>query len=364
MSRPFVVITTRLPPAMCGIGGYSALLRKHWPGDHSVVTFLVVGEAAAAEPISLTDTIVEFGGDPQRLGDAMRAIGTADVLLHYAGRAYDRLGCPRWLPRALAQWKREFPESRLMLIVHELPGRFPITSRHFWLGKINERIVKRLATLADVLVTNTENHARVLRRISGRDDVQLLPVPSNIEVISRENGTRTATQFVLFGLPFGRLQTLQLFDPKIREWISCGLLEQLHLIGPVDDKFSAQADELIASWPQPGVVTRHGVVPAPDVSRLLTRARFALTNITPETWSKSTAFMAAAAHRCAVVRVGAPVLSAPLSFTVLADEIDTISNSEVEKRAAQLRDWYQTTADWPMLGKSLNTIWSGDRHVS
>ena len=54
--RPLVVITTRLPPATCGIGSYSALLREHWPHISSPVEFLVVDSADDAHARSRTAT--------------------------------------------------------------------------------------------------------------------------------------------------------------------------------------------------------------------------------------------------------------------------------------------------------------------
>lgn len=353
MTRPFVIITTRLPPAICGIGSYSAILRKHWPNEQTAVEFLVVGEAAGAGRVGDRDTITEFGEEPRRLRDALRRIGAADVLLHYAGRAYHRLGCPTWLPGVLAAWKREFPAGRLTVFFHELPGAMRITSPHFWLGRIDAHIIRRLAALAEVVATNTEHHVEELRRITRRSDVQWLPVGSNIEARTPETGGRADDEFVLFGLPFGRLQTLQLFSSYLRTWSAEGRLRKLHIIGPVDDKFSAEADALIGAWTNPAVVVRHGMLPPSAVSRLLSRARFALTNVTPETWSKSGAFMAAAAHGCAVVRCGAKSGAAPLCYTVTANEVATVSPEDVERKTTALAQWYHDNADWPVIAQRL-----------
>ena len=34
-SRPLIIISTRLPPQLCGIGTFSWLLRRHWPGERA-----------------------------------------------------------------------------------------------------------------------------------------------------------------------------------------------------------------------------------------------------------------------------------------------------------------------------------------
>ncbi|MDQ6654399.1 MAG: glycosyltransferase, partial [Verrucomicrobiota bacterium] len=186
------IITTRLPPATCGIGSYSALLREHWPESTAPVAFLVMDGAAAARHAS-SDEVAEFHGSGSELGRQLDWLGTGDLLLHYAGRAYQRFGCPLWLPGVLARWKRKFPGSRLMIMAHEVPGRLPMASRHFWLAQVNACIIRRLARIADVLVTNTPHHAAQLSRISGRSDVQLLPVGSNISGSSHPAPERSAT---------------------------------------------------------------------------------------------------------------------------------------------------------------------------
>lgn len=355
--RTLAIVTTRLPPAMCGIGAYSALLRRHWPGDFAA-EFLVVDDAAEAQVLA-GDKVIAFNGNGARLARELDRIGAGDVLLHYAGRAYQRFGCPRWMPGVFQNWKAKFPGGRLMIVVHEMPADgFPITSRHFWLGKMSVGILRRLAAQADVLVTNTEHHLTQLRRIRGRDDVHLLPVGSNIEVapdISLE--PRAPTEFVLFGLPFGRLQTLQMFDSAVRRWHASDRLAKLHIIGPDSDKFTRQADALIEAWPSSIAIERHGILPAHEVSRLLRRARFALTNINLATWSKSTAFMACAAHECAVLISERSADAAPLSFAVRAEELDTIAPGEVDARAAALGHWYREHADWPVIAARMAALW-------
>ena len=359
--RTLVIVTTRLPPATCGIGTHSWLLRKHWP-EPTPVEFLVIDGAAVANGVG-GDRITEFGGQARELARQLERIGTTDVLLHYAARAYHRYGCPVWIPGVLAHWKRKFPRSRLMVFVHELHGVLPITSRHFWLGQVNAWIVRGLAATADVLVTNTEHHAARLRGITKRDDIHLFPVSSNIEPTAafRFSQPRARTEFVLFGLSFGRLITLQKFAGEVVRWHARGMLTKLHIIGPEGDEFTRQADELIAHWPESIVIVRHGILPPNQVSRHLSEARFALTNVTPETWSKSGAFMACAAHRCAVVISVEGSAAGPLSHAVLAREVDSIPEAEINRRTVALADWYQTNADWPVIARQLASLFEKHR---
>lgn len=363
MNRPFAIITTRLPPAVCGVGTYSAVLRRHWPNESQPVEFLVVAEADTAQLAFGDDTVVNCAGDGRRLRDALQRIGAADVVLHYAGRAYHRLGWPAWLPSALAEWKRDFPAGRLLVFFHEMPGDLPITSRHFWIGLLQARVIRRLVEIADVVVTNTNEHATRLRRLTKRNDVSVVPISANIEPAEsalEQTAARQPGEFVVFGLSFGRLQTLHAFQAHILRWTNEGRISVLHLIGPDGDQFSVQADELIAKWPNSSVVIRHGSLPAAEVSRLLLRGRFALTNVTPETWSKSGAFMACAAHRCTVVRAGTRTESQPLAFTVVADEVAALVPDELEWRTNALADWYRTNAAWPVVAEQLAALFSNE----
>jgi hypothetical protein len=344
--KPLVVITTRLPPAMCGIGTCSWLMREHWPNES--VRFLVLDEAPSNATTSRGDSVTSINGGADALTRELDRIGAADIVLHYAGRAYHRFGFPFWLPRALSRWKRRYPESRLAVFVHEVPGALPMTSRHYWLGRLSKAVLRRLAVVADELITNTEHHARELKTIAKGRAVSIVPIASNIEAAAPEQESRSRGEFVLFGLPFGRLQTLQIFDRHIDGWLSAGVLKQLHIIGPHDDRFAAQAEALLSRWPRQDFIIRHGVLSSPEVAHILHRAQFALTNATEETWSKSGAFMACAANACPVV-IAEPAAGGPLSYAIPASEVASIKPVDAEARAAKLKAWSDENADWPVI---------------
>ncbi|MCA1659446.1 MAG: hypothetical protein LC642_02735 [Verrucomicrobiaceae bacterium] len=275
---------------------------------------------------------------------------------------YQRVGCPVWMPGALARWKKRNPHGRLFLFAHELPAPFPITSHHFWFAKVNEWIMQRLARVADVLITNSENHVRQLRRLSGRDDVELLLVPSNIEPVADAPLHRARGEFVIWGLPFGRWQTLQLFDAHIRRWQTDGVLTRLHISGPQEGEFVTRAEALIREWPRPELVQRHPPLGPAASARLLQSAGFALTNVSAETWSKSGVFMACAATRCPLVmEKKADVV--PLCYTISPEEIPNIADAELETRAAALEKWYRANADWPVTAKRMALIAEGVAHA-
>jgi hypothetical protein len=364
-ARPFVIISTRLPPQVCGIGTFSWLLHQHWPTDTSHVQFLVVEDAAQSAATLGYDTISEFNAKAAKLSRALESAGEADVFLHYAGRAYHRYGCPLWLPAVLRTWKAKNSAGRLLIFFHELPGEFPIASRHYWINLCNRQVIRKLAQLADAIITNTSDHATKIETISGRGDVHLVTVGSNIVAPVpplRDSQERLRTEFVIFGLPFGRWQTLQMFDSEIRAWQKDGRLTRLHLIGPPDEEFDLRSDKLIAAWPVPSVVTRHGMLPSSEVSKLLAQAQFGFTNATLENWSKSTAFMAYASHGCAIVsrwsrNRGTPE---PLCFIISPDEVATISDPDLNRRTESLKKWYYQNADWNVIARKISALLLAD----
>lgn len=356
MKRPFVIITTELPPASCGIGTYSSLLRRHWPNESRSVEFLVMDAPARPSVLRNSDRITPFHGRGGKLGRELDRIGAADVLLHYAGRAYQRWGCPLWLPGALARWKRDHPGSRLTIFAHEIPGEMPITSHHFWLGKANAWILRRLASIGDLLVTNTSNHAAQWRNLSHREDIHVVPVASNIEPVTAALEPRARGEFLIFGLSFGRLQTLLRFAEYIHGWKVDGRITKLHLVGLEGDDFSERADQLMQGAGLEPLLVRRGFLTSAEVAGLLAVVEFALTNVTEETWSKSSTFMACAAHACPIVVSEAPSATAPLSYTVAAREVSTISASELGRRGAALASWYRENADWPVIASQLANL--------
>ncbi|MDQ6707561.1 MAG: hypothetical protein M3Z85_16480 [Acidobacteriota bacterium] len=355
--RPLVIITTELPPAMCGIGTYSWLLRTYLPNEFSRVEFLVKKKTAGAQTTPRGDRLTAFDGSPDKLAAALERVGTANVLFHYAGRAYQRFGSPAWMPRVLANWKKKFPDSRLFIVVHELPAKFPITSRHFWLGKMSDRVVARLARAADVLVTNSAHHVKRLRTITGREDVRFLPNASNIESALDPGTPRARTEFVIFGLPFGRWQTLELFQDRIRQWSAAGLLTKLHLVGPADGVFAAKGAGLIDD----AIVVHHGEISSNKIGALLRRVGFALTNASEETWSKSTTFMACVTNECPIVVATSRSDGGPFFNTIGTDEVATISETELARRTKALVDWYRVEADWPIVASRLTALWPNER---
>jgi hypothetical protein len=97
------------------------------------------------------------------------------------------------------------------------------------------------------------------------------------------------------------------------------------------------------------------MLPSLEVSKVLARAEFGLSNVTFENWSKSTAFMAYASHGCAIVgRLHSA--STPLCFTISPDEVATISDVDLGRRTRSLKEWYDKNADWKIIARKISAL--------
>ncbi len=347
-SRPLAIVTTRLPPLLCGVGSYSLRLDQAWPHAPQNHTFLVCEGGSNSSAELKSGKIVEHRAAAHKLSSELENIGDCDVLLHYAARAYHRYGFPAWLGRALEQWKSRASSGHLVIMFHEMPSTMPLTSRHFIPNYLNARIIRRLAKIADAVVTNTVAQATTFADLTGRGDILVLPVAANIEPETGTKIQRQHSEFIVFGLPFGREQSLQRFAHLIPDWIQAGVLTRLHIVGPREDRHSKVEERILDAAGVRQLTQIHGSLPARAVSDLLSRSNFALTNASKNTWSKSGVFMACAAHRCAIVL---PVerVEMPLTFVVPPGEVATISQHEIDQRTSSLRDWYNANAAWPII---------------
>lgn len=352
---PLLIVAPRLPPQACGIGTYAWQLNQHWPTNRALNRFLVFADAAASREHLQTERVRDFPANARGFADVLEQSGAADVLLHYAGRAYHRFGFPRWMPQAFAMWRGRDTGRRLHVMFHELPADLPLLSKQGILQRLSFPVARALAEQAATTMTNSAHHAAVLNRWTLQSEVKWMPVPSNIPAPAERTAQARGGEFLIFGLPYTRLQTLREFTDSIRSWNESGRLSRLHLIGPRDFKFSPQADALIAEMLPADAVTDHGELEPAEVSRWLQGAEFCLSSSNELTWSKSGTFMAYAVHGCAVV-VPVSSTSEPLGFTIASADVTAIATQAAEAKGEQLRQWYQQNAEWELIASHVAAI--------
>jgi hypothetical protein len=156
------------------------------------------------------------------------------------------------------------------------------------------------------------------------------------------------------------VQTLQRFASAIAAWARTGKITRLHVIGPRDERLAVDESAILTGAGVSEITTVHGALSATQVSDLLHRSQFALTNVTDETWSKSGVFMACAAHRCAVV-ADISSTTAPLQFVVRPDQVATIDDAELARRTSALREWYSANAGWPVVAARFAAFFANEQ---
>jgi len=197
-------------------------------------------------------------------------------------------------------------------------------------------------------------HVHTLEKMAPRNEITLLPVPATIEPVGPSPVERMRSEFAVFGLPFGRWQTLEAFDQYLHRWQQKSLLTKLHVIGAADEKFDPRSKAILSAYPSETVVL-HGELAASQISQLLHRAQFALTTADDATWSKSSTLMAYAAHGCNVVSLSKSP-NEPLCWTVLADEVGALNDSELRRRADGMRQWYESHAEWRIIAAKISEL--------
>lgn len=355
--RRVLLVSTPLPPAICGIGCYTSMLAKAWPGQDETV-HLVNSGASVSSTVPGVSRIVEFGWSAASLERALAAADGDCAVVQYAARGYSHSGVPWWMWLGLRRWKRASPERRLTVYFHELWADVALTHRRGILERASRWLARQLAELADVVMTNTDNHKQRLQDLLPHLDVKTIPVGTNI--LPPEEvplfSERARGSFVVFGRAFGRLQALESMAAHLGKWHDRGVLRILHVVGPLEDRWERQESMLLKKCLPPAAVMRHGALPGEQVSRLLASTRFALLGQPPQSLMKSTTFMAYASHGCCIV--SSEVVDAvyePMCLLLPPDALDDRAGwyRRAEASVAALGEWYAHHATWHRIAREI-----------
>ena len=300
-----IQIVPNLPPVVCGVGDYAALLGAELNQMRPALpsSFVACGWRREAQPeetegvrnITGACEAKEFWRAIEVLVDAMRYDPEAlTLVVQYSGYGYDPSGAPEWLADALECRPRRFAAARIVTMFHELYATGPIWRRAFWQSPRQRRLATRLARLSDELMTNRLASAAWLEQSSGRPTVSVsyLPVASNVgEPATITPWERREPLAIAFGSarfkrPFfqgrGARDTAELCR-KLR-------IETILSIGP-------HANWSDAVFRRAGIkVLNTGYLPASEVSERMAAARLALVDYFPEYYAKSSVLAAAAAN--------------------------------------------------------------------
>jgi hypothetical protein len=252
---------------MDGIGDHALRLAERLRADHNVDSSFIVCDPQWVGPTVINgfQTSCLEAREPKDLSDMVERIISAHhsastaVLLQFAPYGYEQRGCPAWLIQGLQRLtQRNFVP--LMTMFHELDaGRGKPWSSTFWLTPFQRVLIRRLANLSNLRLTNTDYHRRKLTAWK-IDNVSLLPSFSTIgEPAINPPMRERRKQIVIFGRPWQR--KLAYLEGTAALKRACELVDAERIIDigdPIPDDNRRQVYDL--------ALIRCGSLPAAEVS--------------------------------------------------------------------------------------------------
>lgn len=318
MSR-IALITRRFPPETCGVGDYAMRLAEFLTGQGEQVT-VFTGRSDGARPLGfrVVESPMSGWGDLRPLLRAIEAEHPDRVQLEYSGYGWNRWGFSFWLNVLVARLRRAGVPVTLGL--HEIPIRirqhplqFPIIVLQ-WLHAV------LLLGVADSVALNMQERVRLLRRIIfwRRRRILYRPNSSTIPVVQIDAEHRRAVRAAHGVLPEDRVvATFGLFQrdknyESVIETVAQVRAERplkLWLLGDPSGSSPEYLEWLRQRTHALGIgphVVWSGRLDGAGVSAHLQAADFFILPQPDGHLTRSSAFMAAAAHGLPVIAVRNP----------------------------------------------------------
>ena len=290
-----ISVIPRLPPAIDGVGDYALNLARQLCKDFNIQTHFIVGNSqwnGAPELEGFPVTHVP-NSSSKHLVELLSSDRISLVLLHYVGYGYAKRGCPVWLVDGLQNWKSLYPQKSLIIMFHEVftSGTPPWTSS-FWLSPLQKNLIFRLSQLSDSCITNNQNYADILIKLSNgkHPQISVLPVFSNIgEPRLLLPLSERSKQLILFGLVPQRIRAYQQCKETLVDVCqSLGIQEILDLGTP-----TGKTPPLIGNVP----IIELGQQPSAKISDIMKNSIAGFLSYNPNFLGKSGVFAAYCAHR-------------------------------------------------------------------
>jgi len=329
-----IVISPELNPGRGGLSDYTLRLAEEWAGRADVR--FIIPESLGHRAAALREKLPASGGK---------------VLLQYSAYGFDRLGYPRWLLRALTDW-RKTSGGLLVLMFHEIWTFWPVLNKNYLVQKFHRSEIRKLVSVADVIFTSTPSQAEHLREFTSA--VQVLPVGSNIRRTARTDDARHAGLAVLFGLQRSRIKALREMQTELKSLAAAGLIKKVTSFGEGKTTEGEQEERgLLSELRLQEGFEQAGALPEAEVSGLLGRASFGLSAQDELSFNKSGTFMAYAAHELNILSLYADVVGPePLCWLTHPGELwRGLTTDELKSRAQNLRSWQEGTSSWPQIAE-------------
>ena len=349
MSDELVVISPEIAPGSGGLADYTLRVLEQWRGMFPAR--VIIPENGRAVPAMEDDLRVEsVKRDAPSLRATLPASG-GKVLVQYSAYGYDRFGYPRWLLRALSEWKEQ-SGGVLVLMFHEIWTFWPVLNKNYVVQQLHRRDIRTILGKADAVFTSTSSQAEHLRNLEPGCSVEVLPVGSNIQPLQIPAPTRRSDVAVLFGLAGTRVRTLQAMRGDLQALVARGRIRKIITAGAGDGE---PEQALLAELNLSEGFEQRGAVSQSEISATLLSASFGISDQDELSLTKSGTFMAYANHGIYVLsRHADPAKPEPLCWLTTPRELlDGIESAELARRSAQLLNWQQRSASWPHIADQL-----------
>ncbi len=229
----------------------------------------------------------------ETLVDSIGSDSRTVVLVQYSGYGYAPSGAPGWLVDALSSFRESHPDVPVATMFHELYAMGAPWRKSFWYSPFQRRVAIRLAALSDGVMTNRFSHREWLfRHVSRRDTpVYFNPIFSNVgEPDELPAWDEREPSAVLFGRRKEGVYRGRGDFRSLLERLSISRVEDVGLL-------HSGLEDRIRDLP----VEPRGILPAGEISRILSRASLGLLAESPVRLPQSSVAAAYLAH-------GVPVL--------------------------------------------------------
>ena len=338
-----IAIVPRLPPAVDGVGDYALNLARQIRKDFNINTHFIVGDPQWQGEREITGFPVTqiTLRTSERLVKELTS-SSCTILLHYVGYGYEKRGCPVWLVDGLQQYKKLYPQHRLVTMFHEIYASGPPWTSSFWLSPLQKNLAARLAKLSDRCVTSTQGYAKTLCTLLGEQNfpVLSLPVFSNIgephpivPLLERQK------RLVIFGHKNSRRQVYEQCLTDLKTTCQKLNIEEIYDIGATTGLTFSDINGI--------PIVEKGITQASEISQILQDSLVGFLNFPlPPYLAKSTIFAAYCAHGvipCMVCASTTPVdgLEANNHYFATSTYREQLSLETGQKIANHAYTWYQ-----------------------
>lgn len=347
MSDEIVIISPELIPGAGGVGDYTLRLLESW--NYRGKLKLLVPNPGLDQEAPPRHRAEKLGTDAAAIGRQLPANG-GKILLQYSAYGFDQLGYPRSLIRALIEWKQK-THGLLIVMFHEIWTFWPVMNKNAVVQFFHRRAIKQLLRCADTILTTTSSQAHHLEKLAPSRSVHVLPVGSNIRRTKDAAVTRKPGWAVLFGRQDARIRALKKLENSLFSLAAARRITKLITIGAGGLDRDADERSLLSNLGLAKGFEQRGPQAERAISELLLTASFGISAQDQLSYAKSGTFMAYAAHGLNVIAECADSTGdEPLnSLMSPAELLQGIADTELKRRAEQLRAWQQRTSSWDLI---------------